>query len=199
MRKDFLLRALVGSICLGWPMLSFAHTEDAGTGFLSGLLHPVMGVDHFLAMLAVGIVSAQLGGRRIWTIPCIFVSSMVLGAVPGTLGTEFPFVEVAIAFSVIILGIAISIAKENGHGLLTAIFVSFFGIFHGHAHGLEMPNTADPAFYGFGFLLGTAAIHVLGVLIGHLFCQRDNLRTALRYVGAAMALTGVVILSGVLV
>ena len=129
MRKVLLRRILIASAFLAWPVVSFAHSEHSAEGFLSGFLHPALGLDHFLAMLAVGIVSAQLGGNRFWTIPCVFLASMIAGAIPGMMGKQFPLVEVAIGLSVVILGVAIVLAKEDSHVMLTAIFVSFFGVF----------------------------------------------------------------------
>lgn len=176
------------------PLAAWAHTENLEVGFLSGFLHPVFGLDHFLAMLSVGIVSAQMGGRQIWVIPSIFLSSMIFGAILGIQGIGLPMIEVGIAVSVIILGMAIVIAKRNHGSIPITIFVVFFGIFHGHAHGLEMPNTADPAFYGFGFLLSTSLIHLLGVGVGHLFTRGEVLSHTLRHMGSVMAGMGIMIL-----
>jgi len=170
------------------PTVAIAHTtEDAGTGFLSGLLHPVFGLDHFLAMLSVGIVSAQLGGRNIWIVPLLFVFAMVGGGILGIYRIGLPLIEIGIALSVIVLGIAIVMAQHESGRLLIMLFVIFFGTFHGYAHGYEMPNSASPVYYAFGFVTSTSCIHLLGVLIGHVFTTRKELDRYLRYAGVAMA------------
>ncbi|MEJ2418822.1 MAG: HupE/UreJ family protein [Exilibacterium sp.] len=188
-------------ICLAilacFPSLVFAHSEGASEGFLSGLLHPVFGYDHFLAMLSVGIVSAQLGGRDIWMIPSVFVLAMIFGGVMGGYSVEIPLVEMGIAISVIILGIAIILADGGVHGsgsILIKAFVAFFGVFHGHAHGVEMPRSADPVFYVFGFVISTCSIHLLGVLIGYVFVEQRQWAHILKVAGAGVAGAGLFIL-----
>src|SRR6185312_9112658 len=114
-----------------------AHVETAAAGFVSGLLHPVFGIDHLLAMLSVGIVSAQLGGRHILLVPSTFVVSMVTGASLGVLGYDIPFLEAGIALSVILLGTAIILIRGGQRSYVVYLFVAFFGSLHGYAHGLE--------------------------------------------------------------
>jgi urease accessory protein len=180
------------------PAALQAHVgREAGEGFLAGLLHPVLGLDHFLAMLSVGIVSAQLGGRRIFTVPATFVLAMIAGAVAGVYGYQWPLTEVGIAFSVIVLGLAIATVRKNGGGwpvLAVMAVVAFFGSLHGHAHGLELPKSADPVYYAAGFVTSTTAIHLLGVGIGHLFTSKAAFVTPLRHMGSAMAGMGLMIL-----
>ena len=180
------------------PALSFAHTENDASGFLAGLLHPVFGYDHFLAMLSVGIVSAQLGGRNIWIIPTEFVCFMVVGGVLGAEGIFFPSVEINIAISVVLLGLAIVFAHRSNSALLIMLFVAFFGTSHGYAHGVEMPNSASPVFYSFGFVVSTSAIHLLGVGIGHYCIVHDRMKQGLTYVGAAVSVVGVFILASLM-
>jgi urease accessory protein len=194
MKRNLLGRALVVAALACFPSVAYAHTEGGGAGFLSGLMHPVFGLDHFLAMLGVGIVSAQLGGRRIITVPATFVLSMVAGAVAGIYGYQWSFSEVGIALSVVILGFAITTAKENGNSWAVMLVVALFGSLHGHAHGLEMPNTADPVFYGAGFLASTTAIHLLGVGIGHVSTTRASFLPLLRHTGSVMSGMGLMIL-----
>lgn len=178
-----------------FPSVVYGHEDGrAAVGFMEGLLHPVLGLDHFLAMVSVGIVSAQLGGRRIFTIPTIFVLAMVAGAVAGVNGREWPFVETGIAISVIVLGVAIATVRENGNAWLVMAMVGLFGSLHGHAHGLELPKSTDPVYYAAGFVTSTAAIHLLGVGIGHLLTTRAAFGTVLRHMGSVMAGMGLMIL-----
>jgi urease accessory protein len=169
------------------PALAQAHeVAGGGSGFLSGLSHPVLGLDHLLAMISVGILSAQLGGRAIWTVPTTFVSVMLLGGVLGMKNIPFVSVELGIAVSVLSLGIALATDKKMPI-VFAMIFVAFFALFHGHAHGTEMPYLAEPFVYAAGFVVGTAAIHIAGVFIGltsKLFSSGSQL---LRYAGAGIA------------
>ncbi len=166
------------------PTLLFAHDGEGG-GFMAGLSHPVLGFDHLLAMLSVGILSAQMGGRAIWTVPLTFVLVMLAGGILGMAGIPLFSVELAIALSVFALGIAIA-AEKKFPTFLAMIFVGFFAIFHGHAHGDEMPFFNDPVFYAIGFTLGTAGIHIAGVIIG-IAAAKLNQVQFLRYLGAAIA------------
>jgi urease accessory protein len=171
-----------------------AHVDKASSGFVSGLLHPVFGIDHFLAMLSVGIVSAQLGGRHVWGVPSAFVVAMVSGAAAGLLGYAIPFLEMGIALSVVLLGTAIVLIRNSRLVNAVYLFVAFFGVLHGYAHGLEMPNAADPVYYGGGFVLSTVAIHLLGVGIGHALTSAAKYQAALRHLGSLMAGMGLMIL-----
>lgn len=171
------------------PGLAHAHSMGPAGGFLTGLWHPVLGFDHFLAMVSVGILSAQIGGRAIWAVPLTFVMVMVFGAFLGMQGINLIEVEVGIAFSVIVLGIALTVEKKLPT-YLAMIAVGVFAVFHGHAHGAEMPVIMTPVVYAAGFVVGTATIHILGVFIGIVFdrCHRANF---LRYVGAGIAGIGI--------
>jgi len=171
-----------------------AHIEEAAAGFASGFFHPVFGLDHFLAMLSVGIVSAQLGGRRIWTIPAAFLGAMITGGVIGIYGTAWPLAEAGIALSVVVLGLSIVGASQHARTLPIFLATVFFGTLHGHAHGLEIPVAADPVFYAAGFVMSTALIHLLGVGIGHILMLRLEWQSLLRYLGSGMAGIGLVIL-----
>jgi len=183
-----------------FPALALAHSNSSGSGFTAGLLHPVLGMDHLLAMLSVGIISAQFGGRFVWFVPTLFVIAMVIGEVMGANGIGLPFVELGIATSVVVLGFGIIFARHNQHYKwlvpLTMAFVVLFGLLHGHAHGEEMPNSASPVYYAFGFIVSTSLIHLVGVLIGFLFTHRENLRRASTILGVAVAGAGFYILSG---
>lgn len=182
------------AMCALWPALAHAHVDAAASGFLSGLLHPVFGLDHFLAMLSVGIISAQLGGSRVYAVPALFVSAMVCGAVVGWNGQEWPLTEVGISLSVSVLGVGIVLARSDRRSLMVMVVVAFFGCLHGHAHGLEMPKAADPVYYGAGFVTSTVVIHLLGVFIGWAFTSRPSLVPVLRHLGSGAAGMGVVIL-----
>lgn len=187
-------RALTALLLMAtcWPVAVLAHSADSTRGFLDGLLHPVFGPDHFLAMLSVGIVSAQLGGRYIWIVPTVFVTAMVSGAVFGIYGYVWPATELGIALSVLTLGLAIVLVRDKRYGWPIMAITAVFGSLHGHAHGLEMPGSADPVFYAGGFLLGTTSIHVLGVLIGHTLTVRRSRTLFLRILGGMIAVAGVV-------
>lgn len=180
------------------PTAVFAHTEGDGQGFISGILHPVLGYDHLLAMLSVGILSAQLGGNRIWTVPSLFVLSMVAGGILGFNHVLFPFVEAGVACSVIVLGVGIMLAHKETNVILIMLFVAFFGALHGHAHGVEMPKAASPVFYSFGFVVSTSLIHLLGVFVGHTLTVQEKLQRALTFVGAMVSGAGLFILYGLL-
>lgn len=196
MNRNLVGFALAGWMLLCFPSIVFGHvgSEPQGAGFLAGLLHPVAGLDHFLAMLGVGIVSAQLGGRRVFTIPALFVLSMIGGSVVGVYGYNWPFTEAGIAISVVVLGAAIATVQENGNGWPVIAVVALFGSLHGHAHGLELPQAADPVYYAAGFVTSTAAIHLLGVGIGHVFTARTKSGILLRHMGSGMVGMGLMIL-----
>ncbi|MCA1765195.1 MAG: HupE/UreJ family protein [Desulfobulbaceae bacterium] len=180
-------------IILICPAVVMAHAPGGEGGFLAGLTHPVLGFDHLLAMLSVGILSARMGGRAIWAVPATFVSVMALGALIGAKAVNIPGVEYGIALSVLILGFALALEKK-----LPAVWamagVGFFAIFHGHAHGTEMPAIVEPVIYAAGFLMGTAAIHITGVIVGVLPGKTGRGAAILRYVGAGISGVGVHIL-----
>ncbi len=140
-----------------------AHTFGAhGAGLAAGLAHPFIGLDHLLAMIAVGIWAGQLGGRAVWIVPLTFLSVMAAAAGLGSLGFALPLVEPAIACSVLVLGLLIAgsvrLSTFAGAGL-----VGLFAVFHGYAHGLELPQAASPVLYGLGFVLATTLLHGLGI------------------------------------
>jgi len=175
-----------------------AHTFTGMVGFYDGLSHPVLGIDHFLAMVSVGIVSAQIGGRAIWTIPATFVLMMIVGGIIGMLVEVFFFdletlvfyvVEFGIVFSVILLGLAIAIERKISTNIIM-IFISIFGMCHGLAHGMEMPWAVNPILFALGFASGTATLHLFGVGIGSLAIKTKFSSIVLRIVGFGCALFG---------
>lgn len=181
------------------PVTVYAH--EGGNvpigGFLAGLIHPVLGYDHLLAMLSVGILSAQIGGRAIWTVPTTFVTVMALGGTLGMIGIGLTAIEKGIAASLVLLGLVI--AAERKLPILIAIGgVGFFAVFHGYAHGTEMPETAQPMLYALGFLTGTAVIHIAGVVIGDIARHYERGKLMLRVGGVFIALIGVLFMTGML-
>ena len=157
---------------------------------MAGLIHPVTGLDHLLAMLAVGIVSVRLGGANIWRIPATFVLAMMVGAWAGMHGGPAPPFEAGIAWSVLLLGLLI--AFEGARFAIRVVFigVALFGACHGYAHGIELPAAASAAFYVMGFLITSVFIHTVGIFIGELASSSRWHTMALRVAGAAMALAG---------
>lgn len=140
-----------------------AHTFGSqGAGLMAGLTHPFVGLDHLLAMFAVGIWAGQLGGRAVWLIPLTFVSVMAVAATLASFGLLLPLMEPAVACSVLVLGLLIagSVCLPTS---VCALLVSLFAVFHGYAHGLELPQAASPILYGAGFVLATALLHGLGI------------------------------------
>ena len=201
MRRFTGLSALSALLVLVGAAPAAAHEEQVIEfgSFLGGLLHPVLGLDHFLAMVAVGIVSAWIGGKAIWTVPATFVVMMGVGGLAGAadLGIPSEFVELAIALSVIGLGALIALDRTlNLWATMGA--VAFFGFFHGYAHGMEIPDVAEPWVYAGGFLLGTALIHLLGVLIGDISHRYRAGSIALRIVGGVFVVVGALFLFGVI-
>lgn len=171
------------------PGVTYAHVANSDGGFNSGLSHPVFGMDHLLAMLSVGILSAQMGGKWIWKVPFTFILVMLIGGVLGIKGIDIISVELGIVLSVLILGGAIASGKRIPP-VLAMIFVTIFAIFHGHAHGTEMPYLAEPMLYAGGFVVGTATIHILGVLISYILQKLKTGESLLRYLGSTIAAIG---------
>ena len=141
-----------------------AHPGHVG-GYLAGIAHPFTGLDHLLAMLAVGVWAAQLGGRAKWLVPASFIACMAVAASVGLSGIALPMVESGIATSVLLLGLLIAFSIKLPIALSASI-VGLFAVFHGYAHGAEMPQLSTPWVYGIGFMLSTAALHGLGLLLG---------------------------------
>ncbi len=155
----------LASCCSVISMPALAHSTGALGGFSSGFQHPVLGPDHLLAMLAVGIWGAQMGGRSIWELPVAFPMMMAVGGLIGMSGVYVPDVELGIAISVLVLGASIAFAWRPLEVMSLAI-IAAFAFFHGYAHGVELPAAADPAAYAAGFVIATGLIHVVGIGIG---------------------------------
>lgn len=179
----------VAVFCLLITPLVMAHTGEAtGGGFLAGVSHPIFGYDHLLAMLAVGMWGAFLGAPAIWLLPVAFPLIMAVGAVFGIVGLPLPGVEWGIALSVIALGAAIAFAARPPI-IAAAALVAVFAIFHGYAHGQELPGGASPLAYAGGFVLATGGIHIAGILIGFLVRMPKGTEL-LRACGALVAAAG---------
>lgn len=136
-------------------------------GFLSGFFHPILGFDHFLAMIAVGLLSVQIGGRAIWTVPASFVAVLAAGGAIGLAGVPLPQVEGVIAISVLLLGLVIAVERRVPVAF-AMVAVGFFALFHGHAHGGEIPDGVLATAYVLGFVLASAVLHLAGVGLGRL-------------------------------
>jgi urease accessory protein len=172
------------------PAVAFAHTGTAqATGFMHGFAHPMGGADHLLAMVAVGLWASQIGGRALWAVPSVFVAVMTLGGFLGFYDVPVPFVEGGILVSVLILGVLIAGAFSPPLAY-SALVVGIFAIFHGHAHGAEMPTAMGAASYTAGFVMATAILHSVGMGLGMLL-QKTEPQTVNRLAGSAIALGGI--------
>jgi urease accessory protein len=177
-------------LSLVWPARAAAHTHGGeATGFLSGLQHPVSGLDHVLAMVAVGLWGAQLGAPAVWLLPVTFPMVMAFGGMLGIMGFELPGIEIGIAVSAIILGVMVGL-EARPQLWIAAALVGFFAIFHGHAHGTELPADADALLYSIGFVIATGCLHAAGIGIG-LIHRWPVGQVTLRATGVAVALAGV--------
>jgi urease accessory protein len=181
-------------ICfLLWPPAALAHTRGGeAAGFLSGLQHPVSGLDHVLAMIAVGLWGAQLGAPAVWLLPVTFPMVMAFGGMLGLMGVRLPGIEIGIALSAIGLGFAV-FQEARPQLWVAALLVAVFAIFHGHAHGTELPPGANGILYSIGFVIATGTLHGVGISIG-LVHRWPAGRLALRAAGALVAIAGVMFL-----
>ncbi|MBE1205161.1 HupE/UreJ family protein [Aminobacter carboxidus] len=180
------------------PGLASAHTGlGHAEGFAHGFTHPLGGLDHVLAMVMVGLFASQLGGRARWLVPASFVLVMVLGGMLGLAGIAIPFVELGIGLSIVVLGGVVALNLQAGVAAAMAL-VGFFAVFHGYAHGAEMPESASGLVYGLGFVLATAALHAAGLGCGLLLDGKESAKGALfvRSLGAVAAIAGVGVVSG---
>lgn len=183
-------RVKLTGLLLFLPGIAFAHTGvGATTGFMHGFVHPIGGADHLLAMVAVGLWAARIGGRALWVVPCTFIGVMVLGGILGFTGIHIPFVEQGILVSILILGILITAAVKLPLAY-SSLIVGIFAIFHGHAHGAEMPAAISAASYTAGFAIATGLLHLTGIGLGAFF-QKMKLQPISRIAGGAVALTGI--------
>ena len=179
--------ALLIGLALPFPVS--AHTGAGGlSGFMSGVAHPLFGPDHLVAMLAVGLWGAQLGNPALWVLPVTFPLIMAVGGFLGVVGVELHSVETVIALSALVLGGMVAFALRPPLWL-AGVMVAVFGLFHGNAHGLELPEAADPLAYAVGFVLATGFIHLAGIAFGMLGRWPAGAR-AVRAGGAVVAAVG---------
>jgi urease accessory protein len=191
-------RTLAAGLLLCGSAAVHAHGDagDAAGGFVAGFLHPLLGWDHVVAMVAVGLWGAFLGRPAIWVLPVVFPLVMAFGGVLGLLGVPLPGVEIGIAVSAIVLGTMVALAARPPLPV-AAVIVAAFAIFHGHAHGTELPDAANPLVFSLGFVIATGLLHVCGISFG-LLVRWPAGRVAVRAAGAAIALVGLAFLFGVL-
>jgi urease accessory protein len=158
---------LVGAFALVWAERAAAHVGHGtmGGGFLDGFLHPVTGLDHLVAMVAVGLWGAQLGAPALWLLPIAFPLVMAVGGFLGVIGVPLPGVDAGVALSGVVLGALVAFAARMPLWVAAAV-VAAFGFLHGHAHGTAMPLSGAPAAFGAGFVLATGMLHLCGVLLG---------------------------------
>ncbi|NDJ60247.1 MAG: HupE/UreJ family protein [Chloroflexi bacterium] len=179
---------------LAVPLL--AHTLPGDAGAIDGFLHPLLGVEHLLAMFAVGLLSAKIGGRAIWTVPTAFVVVMAVGGILGYFGETLPVVSYGIALSVLLLGGALIFQRRIPEAI-ALILVGLFALFHGYAHGEAVPAEQTFVFflaYVLGFLVSTAGLHVIGALVGYIALRSKRGTAILGVSGALIAVIGVVFL-----
>ena len=191
-------RLLVTVALLLAPSIAVAQPGHGVDGsLLAGFIHPFGGLDHLLAMTAVGLFAAHLGGRALWAVPATFVAVMALGGVSGAAGISLPFVETAIALSVVIFGLMI-FSGMAPPVLAAMALVGIFAIFHGYAHGTEMPVSASGVDYGIGFMVATALLHGFGITLGVAIRWFDEAprRRAMQACGATIGLIGIGLVIG---
>jgi len=172
---------------------AFAHVEQGqAQGLLNGLRHPTSGLDHALAMIAVGLWGAQLGAPALWLLPVTFPMVMAFGGFLGLVGIPLPGVEVGIALSALLLGLMVACHAQPPL-IGAAILVGVFAIFHGHAHGTELPAGQSGLMYSIGFVIATGCLHGVGILLGLVHKWAAG-QTAIRLAGSMVAFAGVVFL-----
>jgi urease accessory protein len=183
------LAFLITAVLVLLPHYAWAHVNsgEAG-GFLTGMLHPVSGLDHVIAMLAVGLWGAQLGAPAMWLLPVVFPMMMACGGCLGLMGIPLPGVEVGIALSAIVLGLMV-LAEARVKLQLAMVLVAFFAIFHGHAHGTELPAGQSGLLYSIGFVAATGCLHGVGIAVGLIHRWKAG-RLALRGAGSIVCAGG---------
>ena len=193
-RDNFTRSLMVFMLLLAVQPLSAHTTAGAIGGLGSGLGHPFLGLDHLLAMLAVGMWAYQLGGAAIWKVPLVFVLTMLVGANLGLAGISLAFIEPMIAASLMVLGLVIAM-RLRVMPLLASMIVAVFALFHGVAHGVEMPLAASPIAYVAGFSLATILLHVMGAALAYGLHQSSQF-VLVRAGGVGLVGTGLLLLVG---
>lgn len=175
---------------------ALAHSDPHPGGFISGFSHPIKGWDHVVAMVAVGLWGAVLGAPALWLLPVVFPLVMAFGGALGVIGVPLPMVETGVALSGVVLGLLIAFAVR-APVWVAAVIVGIFAVFHGHAHGTELPNAANPLAYGIGFVIATGLLHLTGIGLGVAVSSSLG-RVAVRAIGVGIAAVGGAFLFGVL-
>jgi len=181
-------RMLLVAALFALPYPALAHITGAASGFGAGFTHPLLGLDHLVAMVAVGLWGAQLGNPAIWVLPIAFPLVMAAGGLIGISGAEIPFPELVIALSGVALGLMVALRVRIAFWA-AAIVVAIFALFHGYAHGKEMPVATNAESFAIGFVVATGLLHLVGITIGTV----DRTRTgsaAIRCLGAVIAVVG---------
>ncbi|BCE03397.1 HupE/UreJ family protein [Marinicellulosiphila megalodicopiae] len=193
----FFQKTAVLLLSLTLAALANAHGESGvAGGFILGFKHPIVGWDHVVAMVAVGLWGAFLGKPAIWILPVIFPVVMAFGGAMGIIGIPIPAIETGIAVSAIVLGCMVAIAARPPIWI-AGIIVGVFAIFHGHAHGTELPTASSPLAYSIGFVLATGLLHLGGIAFGYLTRWPAG-KIIIRTGGGAIALSGIGFLTGML-
>lgn len=187
------LAATACLLLLAGPALAHTGAGDVG-GLASGFFHPLTGPDHVVAMVAVGLWGVFLGAPAIWMLPIVFPLVMACGGAFGIAGVPVPGIETGIALSALVLGLCVALALKPPLWI-AAVIAGFFAIFHGYAHGAEMPGSASPLAYAIGFVIATGLLHLTGILFGSLARWRAG-RLAVRTAGGLIALAGAAFLTG---
>jgi urease accessory protein len=193
MRRSFKLLSLAAVATAGFSTAALAHVGDhSHMSFTEGLLHPFSGMDHVLAMVAVGLWASQLGGRALWLLPLTFPAVMAVGVALGMSSVALPWVEIGIAGSVMVLGAVVALALRPSLAISIPL-IGAFALLHGYSHGVELPASASVLSYGAGFIAATLVLHAVGIATG-LIAGRLPVRFAARAAGGAIAVLGVVLL-----
>ena len=186
-------RSILAAMLFTAATPALAHSGHGSvSGLLVGFSHPLGGLDHVLAMVSVGLFAALLGGRALWALPASFVGMMLTGGLLGMTGIEVPAIEFGIAMSIVVLGAVVTWGREWSIQAAVAL-VGVFAVFHGYAHGAEIPVGSDAAFYSLGFALATAMLHGAGIAAGLLALGQAKI---VRFAGAAVTVTGLFIALG---
>jgi len=193
MHRSLKLLSLAAAATAGFSTAALAHVGDhSHMSFTEGMLHPFSGLDHVLAMVAVGLWASQLGGRALWLLPLTFPAVMAVGAGLGLSGVTLPWVEIGIAGSVMVLGAVVALALRPSLAISIPL-IGAFALLHGYTHGIELPASASALSYGAGFIAATLVLHAVGIATG-LIGGRLPVRFAARTTGGAIAVLGVMLL-----
>jgi urease accessory protein len=193
MRRPITLVSLAAVATAGFSTAAFAHIGDhSHMSFSEGLLHPFSGLDHVLAMVAVGLWASQLGGQALWLLPLTFPVVMAVGAALGFGGVSLAWIEIGIALSVVALGALVALRAQPSLGVSVPL-LGLFALLHGYSHGVELPAEASALSYAAGFVVATGVLHLIGIGLGLSF-NRLPIRFAARAAGGAIAVLGVALL-----